>query len=218
MHANAPPCRRVLFPITLFLVLAAVPAAAQDPDARHVSLGVAGGIATPYHGDFDFTAGSWQMDVRIDTARHFGLGVFFEDWRHTDEDVFTDQTILGPSGPLGRADRVTARTGHRTRALGWNLLARGRAGRATIVGGGGISYLAYSRDFSQTMSVCVPATVCRDFSNDFDNSSFATQLQAGIDVDVAPHLAVMGQFRLLVPIQDPGGGHTTFMAGIRVVF
>lgn len=132
--------------------------------------------------------------------------------------MLPDQTIVGPTGPRGRADRVTTRTEHQTRAPGWNLLARGgRVGRVTVIGGG-VSYLAYSRDFSQTMTGCMPAMVCRDSSNQFDNSSFAAQLQAGVDVDVAPHVAVMGQFRLLAPLQDPGGGHNTFVAGIRLVY
>ena len=218
MHTSVLPRWRFSFPVMLIVALAAVPAAAEDPDPRHISLGAAAGIATPFHGDFDFTGASWHVDIRIDTARHFGLGVFYENWRHTDEEVFSDQTIVGPTGPRGRADRITTRTEHQTRALGWNLLARGRARRVTVSGGGGVSYLAHSRDFSQTMTGCMPATVCRDSSNQFDNSSFATQLQAGVDVDVAPHVAVMGQFRLLVPIQDPGGGHNTFVGGIRLVF
>ena len=40
------------------LILAAVPAAAQDPLVPHVTLGAAAGIATPFNSDFDFTATS----------------------------------------------------------------------------------------------------------------------------------------------------------------
>jgi hypothetical protein len=215
------PCAsaRIALPaLAVLLVLAACPAAAQDSDARHVSVGAAAGLATPLHGDLDFTATAWEADVRFETARYFGFGVFFEEWRHTEEDVFTDQTISGPNGPLGRAERITARTDHRTRALGWNLIARGTASRVTISGGGGVSYLLYSRDFRQTMSGCEPASLCRDSGQEFDNSSFAAQLQGGVDVGVAPHVAVMGQFRAIFPIEDPGGGHHTIMGGVRVVF
>jgi hypothetical protein len=144
--------------------------------------------------------------------------VFFEEWRHSDEEVFTGQTIIGPSGPLGRVDRVTTKTEHRTRAAGWSLLARGIAGRVTFSGGGGISYLLYSRDFRQTSTGCEPASACSNFTSEFNNGSLAAQFQAGLDAAVAPHVAVIGQFRMLVPIEDPGGGHNTFMAGVRAVF
>jgi hypothetical protein len=217
MKHDAPACRLVL-PVAVALALSAGPAAAQDPDARHVSVGAAAGIATPFHGDFDFNAASWQADVRFDTSRHFGVSVFLEEWRHTEEQIFTNQTITGPSGVLGRVDRVTMRTDHLTRAVGANLLARGTAGRVTIIGGGGVSNLLYSRDFSQTMTGCEPASICSDSSTGFDNNGFAAQGQAAIEVAVVPHVAVMGQFRLIVPVEDPGGGHNTFMGGVRFVF
>jgi hypothetical protein len=191
------PARIVLLSLAVFFVLAGCPAAAQDPDARHISVAATAGLATPLHGDFDFTGTAWQADVRFDTARYFGFGVFFEGWRHTEEDVFTD---------------------HRTRALGWNLVARGTASRVTVSGGGGVSYLLYSRDFHQTMSGCEPASLCRDSGQEFDNNAFAAQFQGGVDVGVAPHVAVMGQFRAIFPIEDPGGGHHTITGGVRVVF
>jgi hypothetical protein len=199
-------------------VLTTVPAAAQDPDARHVSVGAAAGVAMPFHGDFDFNAGSWQADVRVDTMRHFGFSVFFEQWRHTDEEVLADQTITGPSSVLGRADRIVLATEHRTRVAGWSFLGDGTVGRVTLNGGGGISYLRYSRDVSQTMSGCSPATLCQDSSRQFDNGSFAAQLQSGVDVAIVRHVAAMGQFRMIVPIDDPGGGHSTVMGGLRFVF
>ena len=199
-------------------LLAAVPAAAQDPDQRHVSVGAAAGVAFPFHGDFDFNATSWQADVRVDTARHFGFSVFLEEWRHTDEETLANQTITRPSGPLGRADRIVIATQHRTRVAGWSFLGRGNVGRVTLNGGGGVSYLLYSRDFSQTMSGCSPETLCRDNRLEFDNGSFAAQLQGGVDVAIARHVAAMGQFRMVVPIDDPGGGYSTVMGGLRVVF
>jgi len=217
MKPNAS-ARLALPALAALFVVAVCPVAAQDPDARHVSVGAAAGLATPLHGDFDFTATGWQADVRFDTARYFGFGVFFEEWRHTEEDIFTDQTISGPNGPLGRAERTTVRTDHRTRALGWSLLARATASRVTVNGGGGFSYLLYSRDFTQTTSGCEPASLCRDFSQEFDNGSFAAQLQFGADVAIARHVAVMGQFRAIFPIEDPGAGHHTVVGGVRVVF
>jgi hypothetical protein len=150
--------------------------------------------------------------------RHFGISVFYEEWRHTDEDVLADQTIIGPSGVLGRADRIVLATEHRTRVAGWSFLGDGTVGRVTLNGGGGISYLLYSRGFSQTMSGCSPATLCQDGRRQFDSGSFAAQLQGGVDVAIVRHIAAMGQFRVIVPIDDPGGGHSTVMGGLRLVF
>jgi hypothetical protein len=198
----------------IVLVVNAASAAAQDVDQK-VNAGVAAGLALPFHGDFDFTATAWQADVRINTARHFALDLFVEEWRHTDVNALIGQTITGPSGPLGRADRVETQTDHRTRAIGANLLARGGPGIVTFIGGGGVSYLFYRREFSQRMSGCDPLSLCTDFSQEFDNSSLAGQVHAGIDVAVAPHVAVVGQFRLFVPMNDPAGGHSSFLAGVR---
>jgi hypothetical protein len=209
---------RVLFSVPVIFVLAAVPAAAQDPGARRISVGASAGVATPLHGDFDFTAGSWQADVRFEPARHFAVSVFFEEWRHSEEETFGPHDITGPAGILGRVDRVATRTDHRTRALGWNGLATGAAQRVTVSGGGGISYLLYTRDFTQTMTGCAPTSLCRDFSQQFDNSSFAAQVQAGVDVALTQHVAVMGQFRLLLPLADPGGGHHSVTGGVRFAF
>ena len=208
------PHRVVLFVLAINLVVNTALAAAQEPDQK-VSAGVAAGLAIPFHGDFNFTATAWQADVRITTASHVALGLFVEEWRHTDEDVLIGQTITGPSGPVGRADRIETQTEHRTRAIGANLVARGTTGRVTFTGGGGISYLFYEREFSQRMSGCEPASLCTDFSQEFDNSSLAGQVQAGIDVALAPHVALMGQFRLVVPTNDPAGGHNSFVAGVR---
>ena len=199
-------------------LLTAVPAAAQDPDARHIRVGGAAGITTPFYGDFDFTATAWQADVRVDTARHFAFSIFFEEWRHTDEEVFLDQPISDPNGVIGHVGRLALRTDYRTRTLGWSLLAKGVAGRATFTGGGGVSYFLYTRDFTQTMTGCQPASLCGQFGSQFDNGSFAAQMQAGVDVLVAPHTMAMGQFRLVVPVQDPGFSHASYLVGARFVF
>jgi hypothetical protein len=82
-------------------------------------------------------------------------------------------------------------------------------------GGGGISYLSYSRDFSQRSTGCDPASLCSDFSHEFGSGNLAAQVQAGLDVAVAPHVALMGQFRLVVAVDDPGFGHNSFVAGVR---
>jgi hypothetical protein len=154
----------------------------------------------------------------LDTTEHSGFSVFFEEWRHTDKEVFTDQTIFGPTGPIGRLDRLETRTAHRIQTAGWSLLARGRLGRAILSGGGGISYLLYSRNFDQAMARCVPASACSNFSQHFDNNSFAAQGQASLDVPITSRVSVMAQVRRLVPLRDPGFGHNSFLAGGRFRF
>ena len=61
----------------------------------------------------------------------------------------------------------------------------------TVSGGGGVSYLLYSRDFRQTMSGCEPASLCSDFGQEFDNGNSAAQLQGGVDVGITAHVAEM---------------------------
>lgn len=199
-------------------LLAVHPASAQTGDRLHVSVGAAAGVATPFHGDFDFTATSWQADVRVDTGRHVGFDVFLEEWRHADEQVFNNLTITGPTGLIGRVERLVGRTEHATRVVGWSLLARGALSRMTFSGGGGVSYLIYSRDSTQALSGCDPESLCRDTSREFNNGAFAAQIQGGTDVAILPHVALMGQFRAVFPIEDPGAGHSTLMAGVRIGF
>jgi hypothetical protein len=209
---------RVAASAAVLVIAGVLPAPAQTRDGLHVSLGAAAGVAAPFHGDFDFTATTWQADVRVDTTRHFGFDVFFEEWRHADERVQNDVTITGPTGLIGRVARLVARTEHTTRAVGWSLLGRGGVSRLTVTGGGGIGYLTYSRRSSQVLSGCEPLALCRDTSSAFDNGAFAAQLQGGADVAIVPHVAAMGQFRAVFPIEDPGAGHSTLMAGLRIGF
>lgn len=189
---------------------------AQPTAERRITIGAAAGVAVPFHGDFDINAPAWQADVRIDTTRHFGFGFFIEEWRHADEDVYNNQTITGQSGALGRVDRITIRTVHRAYTLGWSALARGRLGRVAASAGGGLGFFVLTRDFSQTMTGCEPTSLCRDTSSGYSNGSFAVHAQAGADIAMSARLSLMGQFRLVFPVQDPGSGHNSLMAGIRV--
>ena len=202
---------------TVVALFSAASAAAQGVNPEHVSIGAAAGIANPLHGDFDFTAPAWQVDVRLNTGRFVASTIFFEEWRRSDEEVRTDVPILGPTGPIGRIDRLVSQTTHQTRVAGWSLLAKTN-GRVAVNGGGGVSYLLYSRESGSTREGCLPAALCGTTRSDFDNSAFAAQLQAGLDVRVLSRLSLMGHYRLIVPIEDPGGGHATVVAGARVVF
>ena len=199
------------------VVLTAAPTVVHAQDDHRVSIGAAAGVADPWHGDFDFTAGSWQADLRINMGRFFASTVFFEQWKHRDEEVRTDVPLLGP--PVGHIDRIETSTTHQVSVAGWSLLGKGTIGRATLTGGGGISYWFYSRETSESFSDCSPAsTVCSDSSREFNNSAFSAQVQAGVDVALARNFAVMGQYRLIVPVEDVGSGHHAFVGGLRVRF
>jgi hypothetical protein len=215
-HTVLPRCR-LLVAVAVVLLFAG-PAAAQDPDDRHISVGAAAGIATPFSGVFEFTAISWQADVRVDTARHFGFSVFIEEWRHTHEEVFGSYSVSGPSGIIGHVDRLTTRGEYVTRTIGWSLLGKDTMGRATIRVGGGVSYFLHTHDSTQTMTGCEPASLCSQGSYQFNSSGFAAQLQAGVDVLVAAHTSVMGQFRLVVSVRDPAFSHASYVGGARFVF
>lgn len=208
---------RHLVIVGFMVALGSAPAGAQGTDSRRFSVGAAAGMATPLHGDFDFTAQGWQADFRFGTARYFASTVFLEQWLRNEEEVRTGVAILGPAGAIGRVDRIVSETSRRTTVVGWSLLARS-TGRIVVSGGEGVSYLLYAREFTQTSEGCTPASLCGTSGNDFESSAFAAQVQAGIDAEIVPHLAVMGQFRLVVPIEDPGSGHHTVLGGVRFRF
>lgn len=207
---------RYLPVVPLLVILASTSAAAQGVESHRLSIGAAAGISNPLHGDFDFTAPAWQADVRLNMGRFVASTIFVEQWQRTNDEVRTDIPILGP-GPIGRIDRLVSRTTQSTRVVGWSLLAKSN-GRIAMNGGGGVSYLLYSRESTTTTEGCTPATLCGTTSSEFDNSAFAAQLQAGVDIRIVRRLAVMGLYRLVVPIEDPGSGHGTIVGGIRLLF
>ncbi len=208
---------RYLTLAALIALLGSASAAAQGAEQERVSIGAAAGIADPTHGDFEFRAPAWQVDVRLKTARFLASTVFFEEWRKRDEEVRTNIPILGATGPIGQIDRQVSEDTYRMRVAGWSLLAKSN-GRIAVNGGGGVSYLFYSRESTSSREGCTPATLCGTTSSDFDNSAFAAHLQTGVDVRIVPRLALMGQFRLVVPIRDPGFGYGALVGGARVVF
>jgi hypothetical protein len=198
--------------VPLLVLLDSASATAQGVDPGRVSFGAAAGISDPLHGDFGFRAPSWEVDVRLNTWTFLASSVFVEQWRHTDEDVSTNVIT-----PTGRIDRLTRARTDQTRVVGWSLLGKSN-GRVAVNGGGGVSYLLYSRESSTKLEGCTPASLCGASASDFDNGAFAAQVQAGVDVRVIPRLAVTGNFRLVAPVEDPGAGHITFLAGARLIF
>src|SRR5829696_1729181 len=104
---------------TVAVLLAAERADAQDRAPR-LTVAAAAGIASPFHGDFDFTAPSWEVSVRGATASHLAIEVFFEQWQHVDRRVLLNRDIQGPNGFLGRVARIEESTTYRMRTAGVN--------------------------------------------------------------------------------------------------
>ena len=206
------------FTILAASVLATSTAAGQDVSPK-LTIAAAGGIATPFHVDFDFTAPSWELSARASIARHVAVEGFFEQWEHSEGTVLVDQAIHGPSGILGRVARIESRTTYRMRTAGFHVLGTGGAGRVSFFGGGGIGMLVYDRRFTNTTAGCDAgaAELCRTFENTFSSNPFTVQGVAEVDVTIVPRVQVFGRYLLVVPPQDPGFGHGTFLAGARIV-
>jgi hypothetical protein len=206
------------FTILAASVLAASTAAGQDVSPK-LTIAAAGGIATPFHADFDFTAPSWELSARASIARHVAVEGFFEQWEHSEGTVLVDQAIHGPSGILGRVARIESRTTYRMRTAGFHVLGTGGAGRVSFFGGGGIGMLVYDRRFTNTTTGCDAgaAELCRTFENTFSSNPFTVQGVAEVDVTIVPRVQVFGRYLLVMPPKDPGFGHGTVMAGARIV-
>jgi hypothetical protein len=209
--------RRLVTLATTVLALSPLTAAAQDSQPR-LTAAAAGGLATPFHGDFDFTARSWELSLRGQTAAHLAIEVFFEQWQHTDREVFLNRDIQGPNGFLGRVGRIEQSTRYTMRTAGVNGLATGRAGRVTFAGGGGIGLLDYDRRFAQATTGCEPsvAHLCNATGNTFTSNGVTAQGVAEVDVAVAPRIQAFGRYLLIVPTSDPGFGHAAVLAGVRL--
>lgn len=198
---------------------AAVPSVAGAQDAHpRLTLAAGGGVAVPFHGDFDFNAKAWEASVRGAIAPHVTIEGFFEEWQHENGSVLIDQAIQGPAGFLGRVSRVEQSTRYRMRTAGVNALATGGSGRVSFFGGGGIGLLEYDRRYSSTASGCDAGTaqICRSSGNTFASESFTVQGVAEMDVAVAPRVQVFGRYMFVVPTSDPGFGHGTLGGGVRV--
>jgi hypothetical protein len=200
-------------------VLALVPSVVTAQDAPpKLTIAAGGGVATPFHGDFDFTAPSWELSARGSIARHVAVEGFVEQWEHSNGSVLVDQVIHGPSGILGRVGRIEQRTTYQMRTAGFHVLGTGGSGRISFFGGGGIGLLVYDRRSTNTTTGCDAgaAELCRSIENTFSSNPFTAQGVAELDVAVAPRVQAFGRYLLVVPVSDPGFGHGSVMGGVRI--
>ncbi|HEX6973020.1 MAG TPA: hypothetical protein VF147_01390 [Vicinamibacterales bacterium] len=201
----------------LVLVLA-VPARAQAPDPPRASVTFGGGVANPLHGDLSYVAPAWQASVRLAPARHLLLDLAYGEWRHTTTTETRDVVFRGPTGAvLGHADRIIDHSEDVRPELTINFLGAWSSGRATFFAGGGPGYMAFRHRFTQTLEGCESATVsCAGYGNSRTTSTFSVQLVSGLDVTIASRIGAFGEFRLSVPVEDPGSGHTAVIGGVRI--
>jgi hypothetical protein len=194
----------------------ATAASAQEP--ARFTVGGGAGISNPLHGDFDFQAASWEVAARGRPADHLTIEGFASGWRHTTETVTTGLPLEGPGGRIGTIGELAERTTDQTLAFGASLLPTFDAGRATIVAGGGANVMTFQHRFEQSLSDCVATTPvnCGSFANAHSASDIGAHVVAGVDVRLAARLIAFGQFRLLVPMRDPGSGHTAVVGGLRL--
>jgi hypothetical protein len=200
--------------------LAVIPSRADaQQDRPRLSVAAGGGIAVPFHADFDFNAPHWEASARGAIARYVVVEGFFEQWEHEQRQAFLNQVIQGPNGLLGRVDRVEQRTTYQMRTAGANVLATGGSQRVAFFGGGGIGMFAYERRFINTVTGCDAGAgpLCRETENTFSSNGFTVQGVAEVDAAVARRVQVFGRYMIVVPVADPGFGHATVGGGVRLL-
>jgi hypothetical protein len=195
----------------------AATALGQDRGARF-TVGGGAGVTTPFHGDFDFQAIGWEVAGRGRAATHLTIEAFASTWRHSTETRRMDLPLEGPGGPIGTVGQLTLRSTDQNSAFGASLLPTFAAGRATFVVGGGANVIFFQHRFEQQLENCqgVSAETCGTFSTSRNGSDLGTHAVAGIDVGIASRLIAFGQYRIVVPVSDPGSGHAAALAGLRL--
>ena len=203
----------------IVLVLIVFPAFArgQTFEPPRFTIGAAGGVSNPLHGDLQFLAPSWDVSVRGQVAPALSVEGFVSRWRHTSESVRIGVAISGPSGLLGRADEVTIESGTAVSMVGFSFLPTFSRGRVTIAGGGGPALMIFRSDYAQRFSGCTPVGSCSDYENHRSNGTFAVQFAGSVDVRLASRVTTFGQFRAGIPTEDPGSGHVAATVGLRLV-
>jgi hypothetical protein len=151
-------------------------------------------------------------------AAHLTVEAFASTWRHTTETKRIGLPLQGPSGVIGTVGELSQQTRDQIQAFGVSLLPTFSAGRATFVVGGGANVMFFQHRFEQELRDCVATTAitCGRFSNARTSSDLGAHAVAGFDVRVMARLTAFGQYRILVPVRDPGSGHAAVLAGVRI--
>ena len=201
----------------MFLLMLAIPAftGAQTFEAPKLTIGAAGGVSDPLHGDFQYVAPSWDVSVRGQVARGLAIEGFMSRWRHSDETVRINVPLMGPGGPVGRIGEMRLDSTVAVSMIGFTLLPAFSRGRVTVAGGGGPALMIFRSEYGQHYRDCDPPSACLDFERHSSNGTFAVQLASSVDVRLAARVTTFGQFRAGIPIEDPGSGHFAVSGGFR---
>jgi hypothetical protein len=203
------------------LALGLTPRSAHaQPDAiPRVSIGGGAGVTLPFHGDFDFTPGTWEAGVRVALSRRAAFEGSLSEWRRTD--VRRQSGVpVGVGASAGTIGQLEERTNRRMQSWEANVLRSWAAGRVWIWAGGGAGVIRQVRSLRYEAAQCTPAvaSACGVIEQSRSTSSFSVQAVGGVDVPVTSRLAASATVRFPVPTRDPGGADLRFLAGVRWSF
>lgn len=200
------------------LVVLASPAFAQSPAADEGGVQVAGGVglAHSFHGDLDFNAPAWEVELAVVRSAHVSIEAGFGQWRHVEDTILLDVPIHGPDGLIGRAGRIERRERRVFSAFEVNALGGGRIGRVRLRGGGGGGFLVMTRAFRQTTEGCTGAAECGRFENESSSVSPTAQAMGRLEIPVAASVSAYLSARLWVNLRDVGGSGVRAMVGLRL--
>lgn len=200
------------------IIIPAQQAAAQSPELPRVTVGAGAGLSNPLHGDFNFVAPSWDVSIRGRASEHLTVEAFVGEWRHTETSDYFDIPIQSPTGVIGRIGRLSATSTRTEWTTGVNILPTFSVGRVTVTGGGGGGYMLLTSRYKQTLTDCTTtaSTGCRDHQTSHGSGALTVQVVGGLDVAVTRHVVAFAQTRFVVPINDPGYGHSSVVAGVRL--
>jgi hypothetical protein len=186
-----------------------------------VSASVTAGLASPLHADLEFNTPEWQLAVRAATDKHVALEVFFDQWRQAEATVASGGRFSGIGGLTGTYDAIRYGTEFTVRTVGFNALLSQSFGRVSVSGGGGPGFLVLRRVSwlkYQNCRVNQP-DACVNGRSSHADGSFSIQGVAGSEITITtrtPTIAVVTRFQFILPVRDPGSGHTSLLAGLRV--
>jgi hypothetical protein len=207
----------VLVGLVLVVALAS-PALAQSSaeDVGGVQIAAGAGLAHSFHGDLNFNAPAWEVELAVRRSAHVSIEAAFGQWRHVEETVLFDVPIQGPEGLIGRADRIEQRQQRVFSAFEVNALGGGRVGRVRLWGGGGGGFLVMNRTFRQITEGCSGTATCGTFENTFSSVSPTVQAIGRLEVPLGPRVSAYVSSRLWINLRDVGGSGVRTMAGIRI--
>src|SRR5262245_46857483 len=132
-----------LRPIVLLVALfAPALAAAQTTDPPRLTIGAAGGLTNPLHGDLQFIAPSWDVSVRGQVASHLAIEGFMSRWRHTDETARIGVPLNGP-GVTGTVGELVIEDRDQVSMVGFSFEPTFSVGRVSVAAGGGPAVMIF---------------------------------------------------------------------------